>query len=1582
MEITWNPQTGRQHLETRIPQRNTITQGHSRDQDQVADIIRYDAHYQVQICTEHGYVIRNVARHLAGEHALSLRQRRFILAAHEKDGCIPPEKLQLPTHPVDPIPGLTAPVPAFHCNGQECRQISVSKDHMRQHCNKKHNWKKTSTEPEFWHRVMAQTFFTGGGMMKYFAVRAPSSADPITTPQQEDNFRDDSNMTLVQTDEIVAGLSQQQRRNFQAHLRARQLFVQQHELEIQKADAEIAKHDRTGWFNRTEWPRHFAGRNLVHIAHCSRLPDKEEVVLIEVVRLLNEVWNAAVAGLSTLDQETRRWLRSAKASDPDVRPIGRLQTVDALERYAGYLRRFLCYIMRLWCADVEARERHVNDDHHGDDDDESDHDSDDEEEEEDDKEDDEDDRGDITSDTVHRDHDKGNSRRRNTLPDPAAARPVEIDRTGDARALFPWQSGQKELFEKLYLYITDENKNGLSAEEGLALVLEICHHFIFFKVGHDPFRSGLVHFMAVLGIDEENRRLKRASDYSYILAGVVYCVRLLAAEKLIPREDREDEERQVEVVDRFLHLRRQFLADGSYTPMSVMLSLLAYSKSIAMHTGNRGSVSWSRDKRIMYYRGHPIEINLFRRMVHDVLGRAEDMLWTELMWVGSRRDRFTIPLEDLRDDLKWDRHDHSFLSREDNKLRHGCAWMLARMQRLTGEQRLQARGRWQPTRMRRYLRLLHRFWRLLAICIHVQGGQPARGPELLSIRFRNGGLQERNIYVMDGQMTIITRYHKSQSLNDRPKIVPRFLPWRCGQILAVYLAYVQPFQEHLRQVLTQQAWSDYVWYNNKGSWETDQLTAALQHETALGLGHAYGTLDYRHIAVSIGREVIGESFASGYKEEMDEVEEPEEEEESALELQSGRGEAVGSTKYGVPIDMVNNLTVKSLTVFRTLSDAWHQFLQLDSTRPKPPRQYAAPEQSSSSHSTSLASRTRGHKRDLTLSALQGTPSRSRTGPSLSGGVKLSSPPLDAASTNNSNHDRNPNLDSSPQSEQHAHGVVHRRASIVNSAMRKLFGDGPVRFNSPEQKEAVDAVLARETPLVVVLPTGGGKTLVAMLPAVIDPEGVIIMVTPFRALTNDMVMRFRKDGIDCREWRHGENNAASVVVVSADIAVSYGFLSYAQLLLQKGGLRYVFIDESHLVFTSSDWRPKLAELRALRLLTCPMVLLTATLPPMLVYELEEAMGIRQARYIRASTVRPFHRYHVQRSAFGRLLESAVALCRGWQQRLGRQKGVVYCCAKQMCDDIAAELGCSAYHAAHLDRAETLEKWRRTGGLIVATSALGTGVDIPGIMVVIHVDRPWTMIDFAQESGRAGRGGEMVDSIILAENDRVEQQLSSGQLSIDATAVASMIVSRECRRLVMSEYLDGVGRGRRCTDLDDGARCDRCGEGLTVVMRQKQEMARAWRQMERCLDEMTTGCALCWVLGGSAHQDPHEVTSCTRWPKLDQRVLGQLRGYIRYPKGVRSCHRCGIDQRWCATGQEEDYACQWPHVLVPVVGCATGSEVGFQMVQELGFRGQRNDLRAFGAWLGRKHHRRVWDLWMSNAMVVLIRIIEWTQEEEGV
>jgi superfamily II DNA helicase RecQ len=176
-----------------------------------------------------------------------------------------------------------------------------------------------------------------------------------------------------------------------------------------------------------------------------------------------------------------------------------------------------------------------------------------------------------------------------------------------------------------------------------------------------------------------------------------------------------------------------------------------------------------------------------------------------------------------------------------------------------------------------------------------------------------------------------------------------------------------------------------------------------------------------------------------------------------------------------------------------------------------------------------------------------------------------------------------------------------------------------------------AVLRGQTPLVVVLPSGGGKSLLFTVPAVVEKEGVTVVVVPYRALIEDLVARIQESGVDCMEWKHGENNPASVVVVSADLAGDItsndNFIGYAGLLQTKGLLRRVVVDECHMIFTSSDWRPKLALPKNLRPLACPVVLLTATLPPVREDELESGMLVHNAMYIRASTVRPNTRYFV-------------------------------------------------------------------------------------------------------------------------------------------------------------------------------------------------------------------------------------------------------------------------------------------------------------------------------------------------------------------
>ena len=85
---------------------------------------------------------------------------------------------------------------------------------------------------------------------------------------------------------------------------------------------------------------------------------------------------------------------------------------------------------------------------------------------------------------------------------------------------------------------------------------------------------------------------------------------------------------------------------------------------------------------------------------------------------------------------------------------------------------------WKASLVRRYLRRIERFLEQLLVCIHITGGQPARGPEILGIRWRNGQFQDRNLYLMEDRVVVVTRYHKTQSQWDRPKVVPRFLPRR------------------------------------------------------------------------------------------------------------------------------------------------------------------------------------------------------------------------------------------------------------------------------------------------------------------------------------------------------------------------------------------------------------------------------------------------------------------------------------------------------------------------------------------------------------------------------------------------------------------------------------------------------------------------------------------------------------------------------------------------------------------------------------------------------------------------------------
>jgi superfamily II DNA helicase RecQ len=145
-----------------------------------------------------------------------------------------------------------------------------------------------------------------------------------------------------------------------------------------------------------------------------------------------------------------------------------------------------------------------------------------------------------------------------------------------------------------------------------------------------------------------------------------------------------------------------------------------------------------------------------------------------------------------------------------------------------------------------------------------------------------------------------------------------------------------------------------------------------------------------------------------------------------------------------------------------------------------------------------------------------------------------------------------------------------------------------------------------SPIVSILPTGGGKTTLIMVPAtldaMLDDRLVNVVVVPLVAVANEMQRTLKKAGIYTTQWDIQSTSTSTVVIVSAETATSKGFAKYVAELYLSGTLARVFFDEAHLIITDVGYREKLGELKKLRV-PIQLVLLTATLPPSYQKELE-------------------------------------------------------------------------------------------------------------------------------------------------------------------------------------------------------------------------------------------------------------------------------------------------------------------------------------------------------------------------------------------
>jgi ATP-dependent DNA helicase RecQ len=329
---------------------------------------------------------------------------------------------------------------------------------------------------------------------------------------------------------------------------------------------------------------------------------------------------------------------------------------------------------------------------------------------------------------------------------------------------------------------------------------------------------------------------------------------------------------------------------------------------------------------------------------------------------------------------------------------------------------------------------------------------------------------------------------------------------------------------------------------------------------------------------------------------------------------------------------------------------------------------------------------------------------------------------------------------------------------AQEVLKTVFGYDSFRSN----QEAAIQTLVKGGDALVLMPTGGGKSLCYQIPSLVR-DGVGIVVSPLIALMQDQVTALRQLGVKAAALNSSLTPEQSSEVQGALLADELDLLYVAperlmtpgfQSLLQRVNIALFAIDEAHCVSQwGHDFRPEYIQLSALheQFPQIPRIALTATADAPTRKEIIQRLALERAGHFISGFDRPNIRYRVASDNTG----ARKQLLNFIKLDYPDQAGIVYCLSRRKVEQTADWLGehgvkALPYHAglSAQVRSENQARFLREDGVvIVATIAFGMGIDKPDVRFVAHLNLPKSLEAYYQETGRAGRDGQPAEALLF-------------------------------------------------------------------------------------------------------------------------------------------------------------------------------------------------------------------------------------------